>query len=773
LVGNTLYIAGRFNAVGGQARTLMASLDATTGALTGEVDLTFSGTHNGGISVVSKMEVTPAGDRLLAIGNFTSVEGQARDQIVMVDLSGATATVAPWYTDFYESTCSSSFDTFMRDLDISEDGSYAVISTTGAYRGGLNAGVSCDTISRFPVYTSASNLEADWVTYTGGDTTYAVEIARGVVYAGGHMRWVNNPYAGDAAGAGAIPREGIVALDPINGLPFSWDPGRTRGVGVFDFFVTDAGLWAGSDTARWGGEQHRKLALFPYAGGTMVDENTIGTLANDVYGLSGGNLATDDDVRVRFYDGVNAPGSTSTTGGTEAWHLARGGFTVNDTVYTGWSDGAFYRRTFDSNTWGASSPIELFNSTFENDLDSITGMFFDPADNRVYYTLEGSNSLLWRKFTPESDSVGAAPFDATGDIAAMAPSRVQGMFMSDGEIFFADSATGNLLRVDFSGGVVTGPVTTADTTVDWRARALFVWDTAPNQPPTAAFTVMCVDLDCDVDATTSNDPDGNIVSYDWEFGDTNTGSGVITSHSYGAANTYTITLTVTDDDGATDTTDQTITVTESGALEVTFRAAASSNANTTTASLTVPATVQQDDTLVLFVTINKDTSITTAPAGWALLGTISDPKPDTHSWLFTRTAPAAYGESDVSVTLASRSKTDMTLLAYSGAAPVSVFAASEAPSASMTHTTPSLAVTAANSVVVSYWADESSSNTGWAVPVEVTARTASVGTGGGHITSASGDSGPLGVGTWPGATATSTATSGRAPAWSVLLTPAP
>jgi len=773
LVDDTLYIAGRFNAVGGQTRTQLASLDATTGELTNEVDLTFAGTHNGGIRVVSKMEVTPAGDRLLAIGNFTSVEGVARDQIAMIDLSGPTATLAPWYTDFYESTCSSSFDTYMRDLDISEDGSYAVISTTGAFFGGVNAGVSCDTISRFPVYTTASNLEADWVNYTGGDTTYAVEIARGVVYAGGHMRWVNNPYSGDSAGPGAIPRDGILAMDPTNGLPFSWDPGRTRGVGVFDFLVTDAGLWAGSDTARWAGEQHRKLALFPFAGGSTLDEYTIGSLANDVYSLSGGNLANDDNVRVRFYDGSNPPGSTVTLTGTESWHLARGGFTVDDTVYTGWSDGGLYRRTFDGNTWGTAASIQLFDNTFEDHLPSISGMFFDPDDNRIYYTLEGSNSLYWRKFTPESDAVGATAFTAGGDVPAMGPSRVQGMFLSNGQLFFADDTTGNLLRVDFDGGIVTGPVTTADTTVDWRTRAMFAWNTAPNQPATAAFTVTCTDLDCDVDATASNDLDGTIVAYDWDFGDTSSGTGVTTSHAYAAANTYTITLTVTDDDGATDATTETITVTEPGSPEVMFRAAASTNLNRVTSNLTVPSAVQEDDTLVLFVTINKDTSIATAPAGWTLLGTIADPKPDTHSWLFTRTAPVAYGGATVSVTLAERAKTDMTLLAYSGAAPVASFAAAEAPSASMTHTTPSLAVTAANSTIVSYWADESSANTGWTLPAEVTERITSIGGGGGRIVSAAGDSGPLGVGTWPGATATSTTTSGRAPSWTVLLTPAP
>jgi hypothetical protein len=47
------------------------------------------------------------------------------------------------------------------------------------------------------------------------------------------------------------------------------------------------------------------------------------------------------------------------------------------------------------------------------------------------------------------------------------------------------------------------------------------------------------------------DPDGTIVSYQWNFGDGATGSGVSPTHSYLAAFTYTVTLTVVDNNGAT------------------------------------------------------------------------------------------------------------------------------------------------------------------------------------------------------------------------------
>jgi len=55
------------------------------------------------------------------------------------------------------------------------------------------------------------------------------------------------------------------------------------------------------------------------------------------------------------------------------------------------------------------------------------------------------------------------------------------------------------------------------------------------------------------DGSGSNDPDGNIVSYEWNFGDGHTGSGMKPNHVYQNKGTYTVTLTVEDDDGATDT----------------------------------------------------------------------------------------------------------------------------------------------------------------------------------------------------------------------------
>ena len=85
--------------------------------------------------------------------------------------------------------------------------------------------------------------------------------------------------------------------------------------------------------------------------------------------------------------------------------------------------------------------------------------------------------------------------------------------------------------------------------------------TAPNQPPKASFTLSCNGLTCGF-TSTSSDPDGTITAYNWTFGDGTSATAQNLSHTYAAAGSYTVALTVTDNQGATGSTSQTVTVTQ-------------------------------------------------------------------------------------------------------------------------------------------------------------------------------------------------------------------
>lgn len=365
-VGDRLYVGGTFTTAGGAAHAGIVTLSATTGAVDPFFDIQVAGNHNWGTPAagtngakapvgVSKLDVDPAGRTLVAIGNFKTVDGTDRDQVFLADLTGSTSEIADWQTDRYDPTCySNAFDSWVRDVDFSPDGSYFVIASSGGYPG---YNVLCDSAARWETAARGTQLQPTWVDWTGGDTLLSVAVTDAAVYVGGHQRWQNNAFASDRSGPGAVPRPGLAALDPNNGLPLAWNPGRNpRGVGAAALLVTDDGLYVGSDTNVIGTGSTRavrgKIAFFPLAGGTPRVAQPAATLPTRVVQAAG-------PVRGNVLYRLNAGGPTvAAVDGGPAWL----GDSAIDAYRSSGSNTASWSPLPNRGTIPASTPSAIFDS---------------------------------------------------------------------------------------------------------------------------------------------------------------------------------------------------------------------------------------------------------------------------------------------------------------------------------------------------------------------------------------------------------------------------
>lgn len=472
-----LWVAGAFTHIGGRSQRALTTLQPRTGAPQRFMRLAIAGSHRPGRGVTQVLKIAVAADqqRLVAIGNFHTLNGAVNHQLLMLRIGGKTARPAAFRTRFYTSGCARSFDTYMRDVDFAPGGSFFVVGTTGGYGGSASA---CDTLARFETRAHGADVRPSWVNHTGGDTTTAVEVTRGVVYVGGHQRWWNNPFAKGRPGPGAVSREGVAAVSPVNGLPFSWNPTRTRGVGVFDFLMTGQGLWIASDTDRIGSYQHRgRIARMPRNGMKFAAIPTP-RLPATVYAGSGGGLTQ------RTFGG-SGPGTPQPgpTGGLD-WTTVRGAFMLNGWLYVAHSNGEFTRRAFDGTSYGPKVAVSTHDrlvklAGWRRDIKSMTGLFYDRG--RIYFTRRGSSTLYYRYFNPQSDVVGAARLRVSRVSKSFNPASVRGMFTSGRHVYWS-RADGALRRITWaqnhqsgyprgSATVVSGPTVDGQS---WLTTCLFL-----------------------------------------------------------------------------------------------------------------------------------------------------------------------------------------------------------------------------------------------------------------------------------------------------------
>jgi PKD repeat protein len=781
LSGGRLWVTGSFTHIAGHAQPALATVNPATGAFDAYMTRTLSGIHNGGTTGALKSDITPDGTRLVVIGNFDLVDGLKRHQLAMLDLSGPTAQPANFQTTFYQQQCSLNFYTYMRDVDFSPDGSFFVVVTTGGYGGTAGA---CDSSARFESHSTGSAIVPSWIDSTGGDTQTAVEVTDAVVYVGGHPRWQNNPFKGNAAGPGAVARPGLAALNPLNGLPLSWNPTRTRGIGVFDFLVTPAGLWIASDTDRIGDFYLRgRIALMPLTGERFSAYRTPG-LPNDIYSVGAGGVT-----RRSYTDGAFVGPTSVSTGGLD-WNAARGAFMLNGQLYVAWADGTFDRRTFSGSTFGSPVPVDTADqivslTDWHTDVTSMTNLFYDSG--RMYFTLAGSSSLFYRYLSPQSDVVGALRRAASNSVTGINFGTARGLFKAGSRLYWTtgDGALRSIAWQDRANAgvpvagtadVVSSPATDGNNWAAPRGRFLFQdanGDNAgpkPNNPPRANFTSSCTELSCTFDGSASTDDDGSIVTYKWDFGDGTGGTGSQVTHQFATLGSYAVTLTVTDDAQASTRLTRQVEVTEA---RLEFVGATSTNANRLAHSASIPATVQAGDALLAYLTTNDSTVNVTAPPGWNDVTSAISAGTGVRVW--SRTATSGDAGQTVTATSSALVKSDMTVTAYrstTGSTTLGPSASMLSTESTASHTSPTVNAVSGGSWLVSYWAKESSTLPTWTPPADQTLRAASSGSGGGNVSAILTDgNGSVPVGTAGGLTAITSEAVSRTAMVSVVLSP--
>jgi hypothetical protein len=252
-----LLTGGYFTSVNGSTHKYMASLSPATGNDDGFISLNISGNYHycngskcsgGNGTRVYNQQLSHGGTLDLVEGDFTSVGGQPRQQIFMLDLSGSAARVTGWYPTEFNQHCWFTEPFYTKGAAWSPDDSTIYTATTGFHLYNWNGSFPipgvCDTAGAFPA--TQTTVTHTWLNYTGCDSLYTAVADATTVYFGGHERWSENPRGCDKAGPGAIPASGMEGLSPATGN-LIFNPGRSRGLGADDMLVTSGGLWIASD----------------------------------------------------------------------------------------------------------------------------------------------------------------------------------------------------------------------------------------------------------------------------------------------------------------------------------------------------------------------------------------------------------------------------------------------------------------------------------------------------------------------------------------------
>jgi hypothetical protein len=228
LSGNTLYAGGSFLTLAGTARSHLAAVDATTGALS----TTWAPAAN---DIVKAVDMAVDGSRVYVAGSFTTIDGASHRHVAALD----PASGAP--------VASFSHGLSYAVVDMAVDASGVFIA--GAGGGGNFADLSLTTGTTV------------WQGGTDGNVQ-AIATLDGVVYVGGHYDNYCGMQGGQHTCTTSIQRHKLLAVDEATGALQSWDPSANSALGVFALTGSGTTLGVGGDFTRIGGRAQQGFAEF-------------------------------------------------------------------------------------------------------------------------------------------------------------------------------------------------------------------------------------------------------------------------------------------------------------------------------------------------------------------------------------------------------------------------------------------------------------------------------------------------------------------------------
>jgi hypothetical protein len=304
LSGDTLFVGGEFDAIGGQARNYLAAVSVTTGnAFSWDAQL------DGGVS-----EVVVSPTRVFIAGFFTDIGGQAISNIAELDRATALPDIAFPTTNGEVGALALSSDTLFLSGAFTMVGASArvrlasinhVTNTVTAWNPTPNSDADALLVHGNSLYvgglfTTIAGEGRNLAQFTLSDMTLtswspngyncsfgfsasALDFANGAVYVGGTI-------------LASVPGlRGPAAFDSVTGMLTNWHPAGVAGTNtpaIRTLAISGTQVYIGGVFTSIGGKSRDKLAEIDIASGTATDWNA-GALSNGsvaALALSGNTL---------------------------------------------------------------------------------------------------------------------------------------------------------------------------------------------------------------------------------------------------------------------------------------------------------------------------------------------------------------------------------------------------------------------------------------------------------------------------------------------------